>query len=51
MLIAMGKENLQLFLISLGGPYGDWSYVQPQISKITRTFSYDRAGIVSSDTE
>jgi pimeloyl-ACP methyl ester carboxylesterase len=45
-----GKGNpTVIFESGLNGPNSDWSKVQPQISKITRTFSYDRGGIGLSD--
>lgn len=45
-----GKGNpTVIFESGLGGSNYDWEQVQPQISKITRTFSYDRAGIGGSD--
>lgn len=38
-----------IFESGLGGGIGVWTNVQPEISKITRTFSYDRAGLGESD--
>lgn len=38
-----------VFEIGVGDPAGDWSLVQPQVAKFTRTCSYDRAGIGFSD--
>lgn len=56
--IDIGRNSLQvncygkgmptvLFESGLGGTNFDWASVQPEISKITRTFSYDRASRVS----
>ena len=42
-------EPTVIFENGLGSLNGDWGLVQPQISKITRTFSYDRAGMGKSD--
>lgn len=39
-----------IFESGLGDDNGVWKFVQPEISKITRTFSYDRAWLGSSDT-
>jgi len=38
-----------IFESGLGGGYSDWANVQPEIAKVTRTFSYDRAGLGGSD--
>lgn len=38
-----------IFESGQGGGYSDWANVQPEIAKITRTFSYDRAGLGGSD--
>lgn len=38
-----------IFESGQGGGLSDWANVQPEISKITRTFSYDRAGLGGSD--
>ncbi len=38
-----------VFDIGVGDPAGDWSQVQPRVAKITRTCSYDRAGLGFSD--
>ncbi|WP_291570160.1 alpha/beta fold hydrolase [Clostridium sp. UBA4548] len=38
-----------IFESGLGGGIGVWTNVQPEISKLTRTFSYDRAGLGESD--
>lgn len=38
-----------IFESGQGGGLSDWANVQPEISKITRTFSYDRAGLSGSD--
>jgi Predicted hydrolases or acyltransferases (alpha/beta hydrolase superfamily) len=38
-----------IFESGLGHGSEDWTLVQPEISKIARTFSYDRAGIGNSD--
>jgi pimeloyl-ACP methyl ester carboxylesterase len=38
-----------IFESGLGGGYSDWAQVQPEIAKLTRTFSYDRAGLGGSD--
>jgi len=38
-----------IFESGQGGGLNDWANVQPEISKITRTFSYDRAGLGGSD--
>jgi pimeloyl-ACP methyl ester carboxylesterase len=47
---AEGKgKPIVIFESGLGGGYSDWAQVQPEISKITRTFSYDRAGLSGSD--
>ena len=43
-----GKPTV-IFDSGLGGSYKDWERVQPEISKITRTFSYNRAGLWGSD--
>jgi len=39
-----------IFESGLGDDSGVWTLVQPEISKNTRTFSYDRAGLGNSDT-
>lgn len=39
-----------IFESGLGDDNGVWALVQPEISKNTRTFFYDRAGIRNSDT-
>jgi len=39
-----------IFESGLGDDNGVWTLVQPVISKNTRTFSYDRAGLRNSDT-
>lgn len=38
-----------IFEAGLGHGSEDWSLIQPEISKIARTFSYDRVGIGNSD--
>jgi len=38
-----------IFESGLGNDSGVWTLVQPEISKNTRTFSYDRAGLGNSD--
>ncbi len=38
-----------IFDIGVGDPAGDWSLVQPEVAKLTRTCSYDRAGLGFSD--
>lgn len=38
-----------IFESGLGGGIGVWTNVQPEISKLTTTFSYDRAGLGESD--
>ncbi|MBU3135792.1 alpha/beta hydrolase [Clostridium gasigenes] len=38
-----------VFETGLGDDSGSWDYVQNQVSKLTSTFSYDRAGIGKSD--
>ena len=38
-----------IFESGLGDDSGVWTLVQPEISKNTRTFSYDRAGLGNSD--
>lgn len=38
-----------IFESGLGNDNGVWTLVQPEISKNTRTFSYDRAGLGNSD--
>lgn len=38
-----------VFEAGLDGTNEDWSTIQPEISKIARTFSYDRTGIGQSD--
>lgn len=43
-----GKPTV-IFESGLGNDSGTWANVQPEISKITRTFSYDRAGLGESD--
>ena len=43
-----GKPTV-IFDSGLGGSYKAWDRVQPEISKITRTFSYNRAGLWGSD--
>lgn len=43
-----GKPTV-IFESGQGGGYSDWANVQPEIAKITRTFSYDRAGLGGSD--
>jgi pimeloyl-ACP methyl ester carboxylesterase len=60
-LIAVAGRNLHLNCLGAGepvvllesgfGPYGSlgWSEVQPGVSRITRTCSYDRAGYMWSD--
>ncbi|WP_291576785.1 alpha/beta fold hydrolase [Clostridium sp. UBA4548] len=42
-------KPIVIFESGLGGGYSDWARVQPEIAKITRTFSYDRAGLGGSD--
>jgi pimeloyl-ACP methyl ester carboxylesterase len=39
-----------IFESGLGDDNGVWTLVQPEISKKTRTFSYDRTGLRNSDT-
>ena len=43
-----GKPTV-IFESGLGGSYKEWDRVQPEISKIARTFSYNRAGLWGSD--
>jgi pimeloyl-ACP methyl ester carboxylesterase len=43
-----GKPTV-IFESGLGNYSGTWGLVQPEISKIARTFSYDRAGLGYSD--
>ena len=46
----MGKGSPTVILESGQGDYSlTWAYVQPQIAKITRVCSYDRAGLGWSD--
>lgn len=45
-----GKGNSTvIFESGLGCTNSTWSLIQPEIRKITRTFSYDRAGLGNSD--
>jgi pimeloyl-ACP methyl ester carboxylesterase len=52
-LVCMGKARrgvpTVVFEIGVGDPAGDWSRVQPEVARSTRTCSYDRAGIGFSD--
>jgi pimeloyl-ACP methyl ester carboxylesterase len=43
-------DHTVIFESGLGHGSEDWSLIQPEISKIARTFSYDRVGIGNSDT-
>jgi pimeloyl-ACP methyl ester carboxylesterase len=45
-----GKSGPAVVLISGGGDFSfDWELVQPDVSRITRVCSYDRAGLAWSD--
>ncbi len=46
--IGKGKPTV-IFESGFGCTHEDWKYVQPEIAKTTRTFSYDRAGLGKSD--
>lgn len=49
-LVCIGEGSpTVVFDVGVGDPAGDWALVQPSIAKITRTCSYDRAGIGFSD--
>ena len=43
-------DQTVIFEAGLGNGSENWALVQPEISKIARTFSYDRAGIGKSDS-
>lgn len=43
-------DHTVIFESGLGHGSEDWTLIQPEISKIARTLSYDRAGIGNSDT-
>jgi pimeloyl-ACP methyl ester carboxylesterase len=43
-------DHTVIFESGLGHGSEDWTLIQPEISKIARTFSYDRAGIGNSDS-
>jgi pimeloyl-ACP methyl ester carboxylesterase len=59
-LFSVNGRNMHMYCVGEGTPtvlfeHGysgsslDWSYIQPQVSNITRTCSYDRAGYGWSD--
>lgn len=49
-LVCLGEGGpTVVFDIGVGDPAGDWSLVQPPVARLTRTCSYDRAGVGFSD--
>jgi pimeloyl-ACP methyl ester carboxylesterase len=49
-LVCLGEGSpTVVFDIGVGDPAGDWSLVQPEVARMTRACSYDRAGLGFSD--